>query len=773
MKTTTAIKSFNILDPSVRLHRHYLLEASAGTGKTFTIENMVMRLLAGNEEEPPIPLEEILVVTFTRAATRELIQRIQSKIQDAINDPPASIPSSPKVQENLKTALANFDEAQIFTIHGFCARMLMEYGMDADFGGERIAIDEGLSTGKTQEMVKDFFRSKLRPERYSATQVDAVLRDCHGDIERMISRLERLAQSPLEIEALPSHEESFVFFKEILEGIHASFRFSFDELQGDLLKHLRQFKKTSNRQGELLDEVSRALDVISKLFIKFEYSLEDFEIFLNEGYFLFSLMQEGLRKSRGKILSDAELNYPGLLQVLQNDLFPLLRVSRGTLETIARMGRDCQELLSTVSYEEELFSPDALLASMEKALSNPKFCESIRKRFRFAIIDEFQDTDPTQWKVFSKLFHEEPGQYLYLVGDPKQSIYAFRNADIYTYLNAAKTIGNDLHATLDSNYRSTPELIKALNILFDEETSPHWIPLPRIESRLPYKAVKVPPQPKSEKEFKDNRGAIHFFISSGKGGRTQQWPSDNLEDSQLFPSISNEIISLHKNEDLAFKEIAILVRDRYQLERLSRYLQQRGIPSAARRKSTILDTSIPAEWKVIIQAILNPRDIKMILTALSTRLIAWDYQKIKQFRSQLSSDPFTCEPVIAKFHQLRQLLFKEGFHASFQEFMNSKWLDDKLSVEERLLSTDHYGDAFYTDCYHFAELLSQYQSDHCVQGEGLLHFFTQLSRWQADDDSCIRLRRDSSRDAVTIMTLHMSKGLEYGVVFCFFVTKRV
>src|SRR5690606_15460837 len=124
---------------------------------------------------------------------------------------------------------------------------------------------------------------------------------------------------------------------------------------------------------------------------------------------------------------------------------------------------------------------------MQKAIDVPKFKAKVRQKYQAAIIDEFQDTDKVQWDIFQKLFIEEPLQALYLVGDPKQSIYRFRKADIYTYLAARVTLGEENAYVLDTNYRSSKSLVSALNALFERP----FLYLPKLKEILPFYPVKA------------------------------------------------------------------------------------------------------------------------------------------------------------------------------------------------------------------------------------------------------------------------------------------
>ena len=208
------------------------------------------------------------------------------------------------------------------------------------------------------------------------------------------------------------------------------------------------------------------------------------------------------------------------------EILPIVDLALHPTKTLMRLARDCQQYAARSLNQEACFSPDKMLRRLQEALDTPEFLQAVRARYRAAIIDEFQDTDPIQWNIFKRVFvgHVEA---MCLVGDPKQSIYAFRSADIYTYLAAAAAVGEEKRQSLDTNYRSTSVLIDALNHLFAAPRGTGWLPLPRHRQML-----HVPPVRAGSALQADgaHRGALHFSLCSAERGRGTQWPTAETEE---------------------------------------------------------------------------------------------------------------------------------------------------------------------------------------------------------------------------------------------------
>lgn len=771
------MKQFNVLDRYLKLHQHYLLEASAGTGKTFSIQNIVVRLLIECLEDgkEPLTLDQILVVTFTRAATRDLLQRIRSTLEwvlhiltEWLNEDkaPADLPDYlacyieqgsefvQKAKKRLQQALFAFEQAQIFTIHGFCARMLQQYAMESDMGLHSISNngEEPLPTTEIMRVIRDFFRTEIRIELYSPGQLALILKE-DPDQKKLLKAI----MSGHEFAEMDTCQQLYERFIEVMRDLKHSLQLNGKEILEDFQAQSGLYRnhKSGVTKAETLVKISR----FTALFDQESWSLEDFDQLISDELVWVKALDPTLFKSRASVPS--HLHYPEFTKLLKQHLQPIIEVASDFSILLARLARDCQQLLKYYQREEERLSPDDLLRKMHWALNQPGFAKQIQSIYRAAIIDEFQDTDPVQWDIFQRLYIDPfwPG-YLYLVGDPKQSIYSFRQADIYTYLAAVHVLGPERCFSLDTNYRSQPTLVEALNTLFAREHIPDLIPLPKKNLSLSYQPVQASKMI-SHKDFQDGKGAVHFFIADGTHFKKAKLV--DLENQVFFPFIAQEIDLLRK-QGMDFRHFAVLVRDRYQALRLAEFFDRYKIPYLNQRGVSLAESTALLALIDILKAILHPHDLGCIKAALGSPLIGWTHENLKQ-ASEVNT-------VLVQVQLLRHHLLIHGFPSFMQEFLESKWQSDDLSVLERLLMQEG-GIDIYHDLQQIMDIIIGHQYKDWSSPEGLIPFLDLFQIWHDNEDGRVRRFQDPSKNGVKILTLHFSKGLEFDVVFALGLINRV
>ncbi len=771
------MKKFKVLDRDLVLHRHYLLEASAGTGKTFSIQNIVVRLLIESQgEKEPLLLQKILVVTFTRAAMRDLKLRIRSNIEQALHYLQSWQIENPLIEQapdylkacmekgeeavrharkRLQQALFTFDQAQIFTIHSFCARMLRQFALESDMGLHSLAGDEPLPQSEIMTIIRDFFRTEVRMENYSPSQLEILLReDPHQ------RKLLKLIQSGYDFPIFPSFRDIYTQFNEKMLILKQSLSLTSEKIIEDFRAQAGAYRNYKN--GETKAETLAKVIRFAKLFDQEEWSTQDIDGLIGDSLVWVKALDPTLLK--GKPLKEEQLNYPYLTKQLQECLYTMIEESGSFAVLLARMARDCQQLLKRYQREEEKLSPDDVLRKMNSALDRLIFLSKVQAYYQAAIIDEFQDTDPLQWQIFRRLFISDahPWQgYLYLVGDPKQSIYSFRQADIYTYLAAAQALGDAHCFSLDVNYRSQPHLVQALNMLFASEHLPHFIPLPKKSLYLSYQPVQAATVNQNQ-PFEDERGAIHFFIADGQAFKRPKLT--DLETHVFFPFIAQEIIRLRKQNDLQFRQFAVLVRDRHQALRLAERFDHLSIPYLNQRGTSLADSAAHQALTDLVRAVLHPQDRGAIRTALGSSLMGWTHEEVKKFESM--------EFVLLFVQHLRICLFDKGFAAFFQNMLQAACKPDGQTVLEQILAKEG-GLEFYRDLQQIADIVVDHQYLEWNGPEGIIPFLDQFQIWEQNEDARIKRFQDPTADGVKILTLHFSKGLEFDIVFALGLVNRV
>lgn len=743
---------FDVLSRETTIDSHIVLEASAGTGKTFSIENLVVRLLV--DEKIQLSIQQILIVTFTKMATSDLKVRVRDNIENAASALESGVLGKfdylvpiyederrkKKAIRLLERALISFDEAQIFTIHGFCYRMLVEHGMEGYVGQEVNNEGKGVSEEKYKSCVLDYFRTGLNDDSVGRQHRSQALNSQRGDIGLLEKKLAEIIAQGVEIEKVPSKEELYARFKDSvirLKKVHG-------------LQH-KEVKEDLDLLSTVMKKVSGNDQALTQIFCEFleknEPEENDFEKFVEFGPDIFKFFNRDNRNKRKKFPQDDAFHYPNLIEILHEELKLFQYKSLG----IARMAYDCRKLMLRQFDEEELKSFDDLLEVMRHKLKEEKFLKEVRNRYQAVIVDEFQDTDPRQWEIFKKAFPPDDSGWgrLYLVGDPKQSIYAFRQADIYTYIEAAEAIGRDHVYSLETNFRSQPSLVKALNYLFSAPFKAGWMPLPKHNSYMNVPEVRWD-ETKSDLDFKDDRKAVHWCIYEAEKSRR-----GNSDEEVFYPFIAQEIQRLRDSQKMSLRSFAILISDRHQAKRVSDYLKHWNIPSQRQKIEPLSESSVIPYLRELLIGITRYKDESALKLALGGKFIRWDAELILT----LENDEVFAD-IQEKFRDLDEVWKNSGLSACMEKLLLMKWTLNSKTVLELILEEEN-GDQFYTDLHHVMELILEEPRTPSESISFLEKFVSDTSR--SEDD--LKRRLDISQDCVQIITIHSSKGLEYDIVF--------
>lgn len=747
---------FDALASSCEVKGLHFLEASAGTGKTFAIEHLVTRLIM--EDENPLCLEEILITTFTNAATRELKSRIRATLEEAKlilshqKEPTFAYLEAILQDEDkakialyrIEEALFSFERAQIFTLHGFCHRTLSEFAFHAKTS---FSLSDPKEEDYKQELlikIKDFLRSGIT---LSPRQLAIVMKENGHDVDKLSSSLFSLIEKERKISRTFSFLELHSSFQKNLSLQKESKSSLFVE---DFLQLGPCYKKLK------IDEKIKEVKLLGDILEKKTCSEQEFDELLKEKEFFLETMDSSHLKQRAKI--PTHLHYPGFFEELRSALLPKIVEAKDPLKLFLLLAKQCQESLGPIN--EEKISFDALLKKMQEALKDPDFVAKVRGKYKASIVDEFQDTDPVQWSIFSTLFLHEGVKALYLVGDPKQSIYAFRNANLYTYLEAKLRLGKSAEAYLDTNYRSEPKLVEALNTLFSFPKQGGWLELPSLKSEINYRKVLASPFKKDE-AIPDDRGSVHCFVVEESRGREKKWPSDALQEDYLFPFIAKEIWNLKKKADISFSKIAVLTKDRYQGEKLFAFLKEAGIPSKVKQSVPLVTTLAFSSLLDLIDAALHIGDLSKAKKLFAGPFFGLDHLLLRRkeedalFQEGLS---FLCE--LQKVHE------SKGFMAFFNAFLHKSF--GRKTILENLVSKDDLN--LYLDLKSLSSLIVEEEAKNFQWSLQEVFFF--LKDVAKKDQDSITTYREEEGDKVEIMTTHASKGLEFDIVFALGIAYR-
>lgn len=678
------MRAFDCTASELDLWGNHLLEASAGTGKTFAIEHVFCRLIL---EENPVDVEEILTITFTRAAARELKNRIRTtllRVSRALEEKDFSLPylrplDASLAKQKIEKALARFEFASISTIHGFCYRSLKEFSFEAE-------VPFSLSLGEAERLMKKKNRAALRQflensTDLSSSQLLLLLRE-HESWDGFVEAVEKIGN--VKQEGIP--------FSALCEDVCRAA----EELASQcppldvLLENFRE-QEAQYKKGVKGDLEGQVLALFNLCFS--EGKRNPFDKLLKEKGSIFVFLSPENRKIR----ADKEKPLAPFFMRAKLLLAPLIERGidvNGTLKMLQRRWREKQG-------EELDWTPDVLIEQMAKAVEKESFCEALQKKYRAVIVDEFQDTDPVQWALLEKLFvNSSTLRALYLVGDPKQSIYRFRSADVYTYLAAKKKLGEEALYSLNKNYRSIGSLVDALNALFSRID----LPLPKLAETMPIPKVEsggiVDP-------ISDGKKSLHAWMVEGDG---------EFFASHFLPRTVEEIKGLLA-KGIEAHSIAILVKDRHQAALTERELQGVGISAFLKSPLPLGETPTFRVYRQLLEALLFPQE---------------------PFRRRLVE----AGPLSGKKLPDRETL-QRGLTAFFSQMpkLELDSLDEKHLIEELLLWEKKEGFSM----------------------EGLVLFLRDLSNRTVEEGGGRLL--EVEENALSILTLHASKGLEYDVVF--------
>jgi len=690
---------FDIFAPDLALLENHFIEASAGTGKTYAIETLILRLIV----QEGIGVDQILVVTFTKLATRELVARIRARIQATLELLKGTEPlplflenacstgnRRAQVTRQLKSALALMENAKIVTIHSFCLHILQHFLPHAP--EEQVSSASVLATH-----IKDYLRTEL--DGICPEQLQLLLKDYRNDFEALVAQLGHLACKRTPILCGSGFATTEQTIKEILRQLKESFGLSPEKLLEDLSNHCTNYKGWLNRQKALLPAKQKELERFVQIVMTQEGSFFDLAIL--------SLVAENQIKKPKEL----DLHYPGLLERMQQELFALLGQLSDPLHIFAQVAEGARNHLARVVEKDELFFYDDLLIKAAKLIEDPKVVQEIQGQFQAVFIDEFQDTDPVQWKIFSSLFSDQSYKGpLYVVGDPKQSIYRFRHADLYTYMEAKKTFQHCV--CLDRNYRSAPLLVEALNAFLTP--CEDFLHLPAKDLFLPCPSVHYDPS-------KENKSAEFGLWSVA-------------DEEQLFAQVINQAIFLHKEQGIEFSQMAVLVKDRYQMARFKELCE---IAIVSPNEAPVTESASYELLYELIDALLHP----------------WERAKVKKalFSPIFRSADADLESLLDKwqqsFYRWAELLEKEGILSLFYALMQTRGA--------ALLAYSD-GESLFLDMQALVVALNEKK---CAA-----HFLCDALE-KVKKEQSVQRSPCENESALKVMTIHMSKGLEFDTVF--------
>ncbi len=747
-----------------------LLEASAGTGKTFALAHLVLRLLA----EKRLGLRELLVVTYTNAAAAELRDRIGRRLQEALTglqppdgwaapDPvlaewlerqPADPGARGTVQGLLLLALEELDAADITTIHGFCQRTLRRHAMEAARPPELTLETDAADL--VRQVAHDYWQQQVLALPLHLVEGLTAAIDL-GDLERQLLQLD--GDPGLALDPLPAGlslerplaeqmaglwEQPWARFRQAWSAggrdLEQAFRAAATQWRGAGASATAPYAvKPRSDRSELVDAwLAQQPEGGSYAALMAQKELGS--------YFHPDPFCRAARKAEGAE-REIRLPGPGLLEAVAAlregpaEAVLLHGCHWGRAELARRRARSGSlgfaQLLEGLDPGPDATAPTPLL-------------RAVGQRYRAALIDEFQDTDPVQWRILRLAFPGE-AHLLVMVGDPKQAIYRFRGGDLDTYRLARRSAARVL--ALQENRRSSPALIESLNGLM----APAGLP----RSGLPVPAVLA----RSQRSGPDGMAPVHLLWLGGERGAGDSLPSRGAQEARLPALVADAVLELLEQapalavgngrppSPLRASDIALLVHNHRQAEDLRSALERRQIASRLVSKADVFASPAATALQRLLDALADPADPGRLRLLAASPLLGWSARRIAE------AAPAEWSELAGRLQALARDLPHQGPLGVLSRLVDGEGLA-RLSVSGRLLA----------DLQQVAELLQERLH---VEQLALVAAADWLRRLRLDQTRAggtipesHQAHSDKADEAVTVITVHRSKGLEFPVVIC-------
>jgi len=765
-----------------------LVEASAGTGKTFTIATLYLRLILERALTP----EQIVVATFTRAATAELATRLRKRLRLAADILRADDPARARAEDDGDTqatraviagvldrndddvaTLASrardaelaMDTAVIGTLHGFCHRILSEFGFETGRALGQLELLED-SRALQQEIVKDFWRTcstdaeaarllaetwrtpdalalQVRDPRWRGRHIVAGESTQMSAQARRALRQEALARLDAIRNAIAGWDESTLQAadRELAECFDKR-GWSARDARSRGLREVHAWAQSGIAADLLSAKASKAVEELSERVMSSKPSCK--------------------RMPKGQVFAAVADLDAGITLLEQLDRAAGARL---LLDARAYLERELpvrMKALGVLGYDQAI---DELSAALLDPQRGARAVQAIRARWPVALVDEFQDTDPQQWTILQTLFAHGDGA-LVLVGDPKQAIYGFRGGDVHAWL-MAKAQAHGASLQLEESQRAGTGVNAAINALFSREHA-------FIENGIAHGNVRSAARVRQRALLVDGEPAPGLQLwqlpASGtthKNGNTKPRGKAEAQSAIEAACVTQIVEWLERarqgqvqlregdggTRQLCAADMAVLVNSNAQAKSMQRVLARAGVPAASCLRASIYASDEANDMRLLLEALRDPADSRRARAARASVLIGAEAQAIAQ----------TCQNGSA----LDALLEETAEWAGLVERRGPLPLLQRLiaCAAPRLLAQPG-GERRVANYLQLAELL---QSDHamCFGIDDLCELYARALRENAADTDAdaVRLRLDTDRQAVQIATLHAAKGLEYSVVF--------
>ncbi|PHM84283.1 exonuclease V subunit beta [Acinetobacter nosocomialis] len=761
----------------------HLIEASAGTGKTYTLSSLMVRIFL----EKYLP-GQVIATTFTRAAAAELKSRIRARLVETYRYLDAKRSLTEKeillqaeqesdlllqhvlkhfatriayACERLKLVIDQLDELFVGTLDSFSQKLLREFAFESG-KIERAQITDDAKT-YSRQLIHDVLREWIQSQ--PQTVIDALY--LAGELKSVDSFV-KLVEDSLNFSSahfkLPEKPtiqfEQLAQLKQLAAEIDISLLEPYYSLDGEHYKHVSGTIFRNGAFNKLFSEcLPQLLQVLkqSDSILVFDGSLAVQRELVFK--FLGQLADQKIFKKCPAEISDGFYQHPCIQQIQQ--LFGVLKNYAEQFDQLdiylkAYLCVEVKKRLPQVLQNkgETTFSQQIrTLSEALKGEQGQRFAVFVQARYPLILVDEFQDTNQDQDDMLASIWRH-PERYqkgcMIMVGDRKQAIYGFRGGDMLTFLNAYKDIQakHGREYKLIHNHRSVADLVEVVDALFQRQID--------FGEQVQYDPIGAGtrPHPVLIDQNQPNPYPLRWLMLKDKETEAQQvaWKiRDLLNQShagQLYFQKDAQTQTL--NED----DIAVLSRNHDGLDKVQFELERLGIRVNRPSKRSVFDCTIAQDVGALLTAILHPYDEAKVKRALISRLFAMDLKQLLQLEQTAEG----LSQFMTGFDAIRELWSAQGFLVAWQQCLNQFGIWKNLVAVQ---SKDN--ERVVVNLRHLTEILSQH-SEKYQGAQNLYHWY--LKQLQSPLDREWELeRRLSSEAGVQLMTIHQSKGLEFKIVF--------
>ncbi len=743
-----------------------VIEASAGTGKTYNIQNLYARLILLKG----FSVDSILVVTFTDASAKELKDRIRSILNEinlyyqkgSASEEIIKLSSQGyyidksgcKYEVDLKTrknrlalAIRDFDNAAIYTIHGFCRKMLNDYSFESGILFN-VELEKDIAP-ILQDIVEDFWRR----ESYNVDSFNtALIKYNEITIKTLISFVKNFTnKGDVEIEPKKITRDCTTVIREIFYKMKGHWdRDAILELLKNPYLNQKTFKPLQ----------------IEKICFNTELFLQG--IFNNTTFpEIEKITQENIDKAftaAGKKAGEISPQHPFFRDCSELTANKKLFKSFGTLiRHRCRVYFDSEYEKRKTELNIQTFND--LLTRVEEYVNNSKspLLPMIQKQFNAALIDEFQDTDSIQYNIFRKIFIDSD-KPLFVVGDPKQAIYGFRGGDIFTYRKAKDYIRKTGEVfTLDKNWRSSPNMVNAINSFYGKN-EPSYVPF--VTKAIDF--INVDSDKKNDNfsidALPDPQPLKLLYLPGTYNTEKLRQACCTRTSSEIYELLTNNLITITDNEvkrKILPKDIAVLVTTHHQARLLQPELNKLNIPAVIQATGSVFDSIEAEHLEYVLRAIAEPTNTKILKGAMLTDIMGYSINDIADIIAANDTESNTAlDSIYSNFKEYHE----KWLSTSFIEMYNTFAVE--YSIKNTLLSQIE-GERKLTNILHLAEILHQQEIDSKLGINGLIYWLSKQRNTETrNDKEEYEIRLETDDDAVKIMTVFRAKGLEFPIVFC-------